>query len=457
MIYVFLKNKINKQRKKLNPAAFLVLGFIAIIFLGTILLRLPISTQDDVSVSFVTALFTAVSATCVTGLTVVDTATTWSVFGRVVILGMIQIGGLGFMSITTIFFFIMNTKIGLSQRLLIMQSLSLKDIQGVVQLIRHVLIGTLFFQGLGALVLWIRFYPEYGLINGLGMGVFHSISAFCNAGFDLMGNTETFSSLTSYLGDVVIKITIILLVVIGSLGFFVWEDIWRNRRFRKLHLHSKMVLTVSVLLLVIGWIFFFFAEKSNPETIGNIPIFEATIASLFQSAMPRSAGLSMVNQVSLTNSSIMVTMLLMFIGGSAGSTGGGIKNVTAAIIFLSAIRSLMGKKTLSVFGRNIPDQQVVSALSILVFALSACFFGSVTISILQPELPVLGVIFEVVSAVTTCGLSLGVTPSLLPSSRVIIVLLIFLGRIGIMTIGMAAFLRRNKFEKTKHPDTWVMM
>jgi len=457
-MHSLFSNRLKPQkRRKINPAAIMALGFIAVILLGTILLMLPIATHDGVSVSFLTALFTATSATCVTGLVVVDTATTWSLFGRIVILCMIQIGGLGFMSITTIFFFVMNSKISLSQRLLIMQSLSLKDMQGVVRLIRHVLLGTFIFQGLGALVLWISFYPTHGLWNGFGKGVFHAISAFCNAGFDLMGSTETFSSLTLHLGDAVMKITVILLVFIGSLGFFVWEDIWRNRRFKRLHLHSKMVLSVSVFLLVSGWIFFFFAERTNPETIGNLPLHQAALASLFQSTMPRSAGLSMVNQASLTKASIMVTMLLMFIGGSAGSTAGGIKNVTAAILFLSAIRSLSGKKTLSVFGRTIPDQQVVSAISILVLAISACFVGTVAISIFQPDLPIMSILFEVVSAMATCGLTLGITPYLLPPSKAIIILLMFLGRVGIMTIGMAAFLRHNKIEKTKYPDTWVMM
>ena len=455
---VVVMNRIKTQkRKRVNPAIILISGFIAIILLGAMLLKLPISSHDGVSISFFTALFTSTSATCVTGLSVVDSATTWSMFGRIVILCLIQIGGLGFMSITTIFFFVMNTKMGLSQRLLIMQSLSLKDVQGVVQLIRHILIGTLVFQSLGSIILWSRFYPKFGLWKGLGMGVFHSVSAFCNAGFDLMGNIEAFSSMTSYIGDIVIKITLFFLVFIGSLGFFVWEDIYRNRRFQKLHLHSKMVLTVSVILLVSGWIFFFLAEKSNPLTIGELPFIQAVATSLFQSAMPRSAGFSMVNQAFLTKASIMVTMLLMFIGGSAGSTGGGIKNVTATILFLSAVRSLRGKKTLSVFGRTIPDQQIISALSIFVLALAIIFIGSVSISLIQPELSLPGIIFEVVSAVTTCGLSLGITPSLHSTSMAILMLFMFFGRVGIMTIGMAAFLRRNKLEKTKYPDTWIMM
>ena len=432
-------------------------GFLAVIAIGTLLLCLPLSSRDGAPVPFLTALFTSTSATCITGLTIADTALTWSVFGQAVILCLIQIGGLGFMSLTTIFFFIMNKKINLSQRLLIMQSMNLKDMQGIVLLVRHVLIGTFIFEGVGAVVLWIRFLPEYGLWKGLGMGVFHSVSAFCNAGFDLMGDKGAFSSLTAYAGDRVITTTIMLLVFVGGIGFFVWEDIWRNRRFRKLHLHSKMVLAISLFLILFGWVFFYAAERANPATIGDMSFPDAAFASLFQSVMPRSGGFSIVNQESFTGASKMAAVILMFIGGSAGSAAGGIKNVTAGILFLSAIRSLRGKTRLSVFGRTIPSPQIISALSILIIALTACFAGSAAIAFIQPELPVSGIVFEMVSAVATCGLSHGITSSLAPASMAIVILFMFFGRIGIMTVGMAAFLKRNAVEKTKHPDTWVMM
>ena len=446
-----------KTRHKTNPARVLVLGFIAIIAVGTLLLSLPVSSRNGVPVPFIPALFTATSATCVTGLTVVDTALTWSVFGQTVILCMFQIGALGFMSVTTIFFFIVNKKINLSQRLLLVQSLNLHDRNGIVGLIRRVLLGTLFFEVIGSIILWFRFLPEYGLLKGLGMGVFHSVSAFCNAGFDLMGDKEPFSSLTAYSGDPVMIITTMFLVVIGGIGFYVWEDIWRNRSFRKLHLHSKMVLSVTLFLIVIGWVLFYVAERTNPGTIGNMSFPNAALASLYQSIMPRSGGMSIVNQSSLTGLSKIIAMVLMFIGGSAGSAAGGIKNVTAGILFLTALHSIIGKKKLTVFKRTIPEAQIVSALSIVGMALTACFAGTVAISLIQPELPFAEVCFEMVSAIGTCGLSQGVTSALSPASSVIIVVFMFFGRVGIMTVGMAAFLRRNKTEKTKHPDTWVMM
>ena len=470
----------NKRRKR-NPARISLLIFLALILAGATLLVLPISSRDGMSKPFLTALFTSASAVCVTGLTVVDTAQAWSLFGQIVILVLFQVGALGIMSVAAVFFFIMNKKINLSERLLIMQSLSLHDRQGVVRLIRHVLIGTLIFEGVGAVILWTRFAPDYGLWQGLGMGVFHSVSAFCNAGFDLMGSGGLVGSsglmgsgdligssgligsggqsigLSAYSGDAVFSITVMLLIILGGLGFFVWEDIWLNRRFRNLHLHSKLVLVITLGLILFGWVFFYFAERTNPATIGSMPFPEAALSALFQSITPRSGGLSVINQASLTNVSRLMVLLFMLIGGSAGSAAGGIKNVTAGILFLSAVRSLRGKSGISVFGRNVPDSQVVSALSIAFFVLTACVMGIVVISFIQPELSTVDVVFEVVSAVATCGLSQGITASLAPASRIVIIVLMFLGRIGIMTVGMAAVLRRNAAEKTKHPDTWVMM
>ncbi|MCL1917868.1 MAG: potassium uptake protein, TrkH family [Peptococcaceae bacterium] len=445
------------SRKTLSPARVMVLGFLALILLGALLLELPISSRDGVSVPFMTALFTSTSATCITGLAVTDTAQTWSFFGQTVILCLIQIGGLGFMSITTIFFFIMNKNIGLSQRLLIVNSLNLKDMQGVVRLVRHVLIGTFVFEGVGAVVLWLRFLPEYGVWKGLGMGVFHSVSAFCNAGFDVMGDTGAFSSLTAYTGDAAVSITVMALIFIGGLGFFVWEDVWRNRRFRKLHLHSKLVLTVSLGLVALGWVFFYITERTNPETLGAMSFPDAALASLFQAVTPRSGGLCTLDQASFTGVSMMMTMLLMLIGGSAGSTAGGIKNVTAGILFLSAISSLQGKSRLSVFGRTVPAPQIVGALSILLVVLTAILAGSSAIALIQPELPFSGILFETLSAIATCGLSLGITPSLGPASMAIMILFMFFGRVGIITLGMAAFRNRGNVEKTKYPDTWIMM
>ncbi|MCL1882192.1 MAG: potassium uptake protein, TrkH family [Defluviitaleaceae bacterium] len=446
------------KRKRLNPAKVMFLGYLSVILTGAVLLALPISHHEGADVNFLTALFTSTSATSVTGLVVADTSQTWSVFGRIVILCLIQIGALGFMTFTTIFFFIMNRKIGLSQRLLIMQSLNLHDMKGVIRLIRHVLLGTLMFQGIGAILLWLRFMPRYGAWQGLGMAVFHSIAAFANAGFDLFGYNYAFHGLSDHAGDGFVITIVMLLAIIGGLGFFVWEDILQSGfRFKRLHLHSKLVLCISFWLILAGWIFFFVVERNNPYTIGDMSLPNALHISLFQVIMPRSAGFSVVGQGQLLGATKMIIMLLMLIGGSAGSTAGGIKNVTAGILFLSAINYFRGKSRLAVFGRTIPTQQIRSALAISMLVLCAAMIGAMTISLIQPYLPFSAVLFETISAIATCGLSYGITSSLAPASQIVLILFMFCGRVGIMTLGMVAFFGRNNDEKIKHPETWVIM
>ena len=450
----FLANK----RKRLNPAKVMLLGYFMVILVGTALLVLPISRQNGVDVNFLTALFTSTSATSVTGLVVVDTSQTWSIFGRIVILCLIQIGALGFMTFTSIFFFIMNRKIGLSQRLLIMQSLNLHDMKGVIRLIRHVLLGTFVFQGIGTILLWIRFIPRYGAWRGFGLGVFHSVAAFANAGFDLFGYNYAFYGLSDHAGDEVVITIVMILAIIGGLGFFVWEDILQSRfRFKRLHLHSKLVLSISFCLIFIGWGLFFVIERNNPYTIGDMSLPSALHISLFQVIMPRSAGFSVISQGQLLGATRMVVMLLMLIGGSAGSTAGGIKNVTAGILFLSAINYFRGRSRLTVFGRTIPTAQIKSALALSMLVLCFALIGSVIISVIQPYLPFSAVLFETISAIATCGLSYGITSSLASASQIVLILFMFCGRVGIMTLGMVAFFGQNNDEKIKHPETWVMM
>jgi trk system potassium uptake protein TrkH len=446
------------KHKQFNPAKLMLFGYLFVILAGTTLLMLPISHQMGTDVRLVTALFTATSATSVTGLVVVDTAQTWSLFGRIVILCLIQIGALGFMSFITIFFFIMNKKIGLSQRLLIIQSLNLNDMRGVVKLIRHVLMGTLIFQGTGTVLLCIRFIPRHGLLHGFGMGAFHSVAAFANAGFDLFGYNIPLHGLTDHAQDGLVVTVVMVLAFIGGLGFFVWEDIWQNRfRLKQLHIHSKLVLHISFWLILLGWIFFFAAERNNPHTIGDMSLPNALHISLFQVIMPRSAGFSVIGQGELVGATKMVVMILMLIGGSPGSMAGGIKNVTVGILFLSAVNYFKGRNTVVVFGRTIPTSQVKSALTISITVLCAVVFGSLTIALIQPEIPFAAILFETISAITTCGLSYGITGTLAPVSQVILILFMFCGRVGIMTLGMVAFLERNKNERIKHPETWIMM
>ena len=454
----FLVKKIDSDDNiNLNPARVIVLIYLALILAGALLLKAPLSAKNGESVSFLAALFTSTSASCVTGLSSVDFAETWSVFGKAVILFLIQIGGLGFMSVTTVYFFILHKKIGLSQRLLLAQSMNVKELDGVVRLIRHVLFGTLMFESAGALAMSTRFVPEFGLWKGLGLSVYQSISAFCNAGFEILGENESLSSLSLYTGDTVVSLSIAVLVVIGGLGFFVWEDIWRNKRFSRLHLHSKMVLTTTAILLVSAFIFFFITERNNPGTLGGMPLREAVYADLYLAVMPRSGGMSAVDQSSLTGVSKLFSMILMYIGGSPGSTAGGIKNVCAGILLLSAVNTLRGKKNLSAFKKNIPNHMIVTALSITITSLTICLTGAVIISVAQPDLPFTEVLFETVSAVSICGLSHGITPSLTAVSNIVLIVLMIFGRLGIMTLGMAAFFNRAGADKIKRPDDWVLL
>ncbi|MCL2140829.1 MAG: potassium uptake protein, TrkH family [Dehalococcoidia bacterium] len=446
-----------KSRRKLSPAAIFALGFLAVITVGTILLSLPFASSDSNSVPLLVALFTSVSATCVTGLTLTDTAQTWSVFGQIVILCLVQIGGLGFMSITTIFFFVVNKKMGLSFRLLIVQSLSLKDMQGVIQLVRHILIGALLFEGLGAVILWIRFLPVHGMWDGLKLGIFHAVSAFCNAGFGIIGTTGELSGFSAYSEDVFVTITLMLLVIIGGLGFFVWEDIWRNHRFTRLHLHSKLVLTMTFWIIVAGTVFFYVAERTNPSTLGNMSLPSALAASLFQAVVPKTAGFSIINQSSLSGVSLMILMMLMLIGGSAGSTAGGIKNTTAGLLIMSTIRFIRRRSQLSIFGRTIPEQQITSAMSLLSIVVMFIVASSVIIALMQPDIAFSGILFEVISAITNNGSSLGVTASLAPVSLGILMLLMFFGRAGIMIFGITTFFNHYVEDKIKYPDSWIMM
>ncbi len=439
-----------------SPARVMVLGFMSIILLGACLLQLPIATNHSERVPFLSALFTATSATCVTGLIVSDTYATWTVFGRVVILCLIQIGGLGFMSIMSIFFFLTSKKIGVSGRLLMVQSLGLSDMKGVVRLVRHALLGTLIMEGIGAVILWIRFAFDFGIWAGLGMGIFHSISAFCNAGFDLMGKAAPYSSLTAYAGDPVVNFTVMALIIIGGMGFFVWEDVLTHRRFKQLHLHTKLVLTISLGLVAAGSVLFFLAERENPATLGGMSTPQALLASLFQSVSPRTAGFNTIDQASLSDASKLLTTLLMFIGGSPGSTAGGIKTVTAGLLIMSAISTVRGKENVSAFQRTIAPRQVIDALALTAISLACCFASSMLVSLAEGA-GYIDILYETVSAFGTVGLTTGITPSLTVFSQVIIILLMFFGRVGIMTIVFATILNRDRHEKAKYPDARVMM
>lgn len=445
------------RRPAMHAAMVVALGFLIIILTGAVLLTLPISARSGEPTDFLDALFTATSATCVTGLVTVGTATHWSGFGQAVILLLIQIGGLGFMSLASIASFLTRRTITLRERMVMSAGLNLTENAGIVRLTRRVLLGTLAFEGAGAVLLATRFVPRVGLWQGIKMGVFHSVSAFCNAGFDLIGTPDNpFASLTGYADDVLVNLTIMALIVIGGLGFFVWGDIWDKRRFRRLRLHTKLVLITTALLLCAGFVLTLLFEWGNPQTLGEMPVQDKLLAAAFQSVTLRTAGFNTIDQAALTGPSQAVACLLMMIGGSPGSTAGGIKTVTAAVLVLSAISALRGRTTVSAFGRTIISRSIMNAVAMMIVGGTLSLTGACVISYVESAS--FGTcLFEAVSAFATVGLSMGLTPTLSAVSRLILILLMYLGRVGVLTLGVAVLMRHREPPKMQYPDGDVMV
>ena len=445
------------RRPAMHAAMVVALGFLIIILTGAVLLTLPISARSGEPTDFLDALFTATSATCVTGLVTVGTATHWSGFGQVVILLLIQIGGLGFMSLASIASFLTHRTITLRERMVMSAGLNLTENAGIVRLTQRVLLGTLAFEGAGAVLLATRFVPRVGLWQGIKMGVFHSVSAFCNAGFDLIGTPDNpFASLTGYADDVLVNLTIMALIVIGGLGFFVWGDIWDKRRFRRLRLHTKLVLITTAVLLCAGFALTLLFEWHNPQTLGTMPVQEKLLAASFQSVTLRTAGFNTIDQAALTGPSQAVACLLMMIGGSPGSTAGGIKTVTAAVLVLSAISALRGRTTVSAFGRTIVSRSIMNAVTMMIVGGTLSLTGACVISYVESA-PFGACVFEAVSAFATVGLSMGLTPTLNAISRLILILLMYLGRVGVLTLGVAVLMRHREPPKMQYPDGDVMV
>ena len=443
-----LFRSIRRSLTKLSAMQSIVLVFLAIILAGAGLLTLPISAKSGETTPFLTALFTATSCTCVTGLSLVDTFTHWSVFGQVVMLVLIQIGGLGFMTIMLLFLFAARRKVGLKERLIIAQSFGVEKLSGIVKLAKKVLIRTLFIEGVGALVLTIRFLFLMPFGRALWCGVFHAVSAFCNAGFDILGDLQTGGSLTAYVADPVVNITLILLILIGGLGFFVWEDLLHKKHFRDLSVYTKLVLLISSILLLGGAALFAVLEWNNPATFGTMSAGEKIVAALFQSMTTRTAGFYTVNQGALTDASIAVTEILMFIGGGSGSTAGGAKMVTVAVLLLSVWSTARGRTYTTVMHRNISGEKVRDAVALVVMMFVLSVVSAVVLSV-SGGVGLKDSLYEAVSAIATVGLSTGITPQLGTLSHLILIVLMFFGRVGIMTFSLG-FLFADKAEERYH-------
>jgi trk system potassium uptake protein TrkH len=426
----------------------IAIGFFIIIIAGTFLLTLPISGRSGEWTNPVDALFTATSATCVTGLAVFDTYQYWSVFGQIVIITLIQIGGLGFITFGVGFSIFFKQRIGLARRNLIQESVSALKLAGVVKLVRKIIIGTAIFEGIGAVVLAIRFIPKMGFAVGIYNAVFHSISAFCNAGFDLMGRYEEYSSLTAYSGDIVVNITIMLLIIIGGLGFIVWDDIWHNRlKFRKYSLHSKIVI-ISTTVLVFGGAILFGIFEHNNTMAGMNPV-ETVLASLFASVTTRTAGFNTADLGAMTQSSKLLTDVLMFIGGSPGSTAGGIKTTSIVVMICYIGANLNGIQGVNILGRRISEEDVKKASVVMGINMGIAVAALIAITAVQP-FNMDDLLLEVFSAIGTVGLSTGLTRQLTTFSKLVIIFLMYCGRIGSTTFA-TSFIGNKRRAPVQYP------
>lgn len=428
-----------------SPARSIAIMFALIILLGAVLLSLPVASRSGVSCGFRPALFTATSATCVTGLVLYDTWTQWSGFGQIVILCMIEIGGLGFMTAASFVIFFLRRKIGLRQRMLMAQALSVQDMESVVKLQKWVLVGSLSIQMAGMLVLFLRLFPEYGVAQAVRWSVFHAVSAFCNAGFDILGSVAPGQSMAYFQSDPVILITLMVLIVVGGLGFFVWEEAVRVHCWKQFSAYTKLVLIVSGVLIVFGGVCFCLLEWNNPETLGPMSPGEKILNGVFQSVTTRTAGFAAVDQAGLTDAGKALTMFLMLIGGSSGSTAGGIKTVTMFVLLLFVWSQIRGKGTVSVFKRTLPQQQVLDAMTVATIVMGLTVFGGIFICITSP-VSLTDALYEAASALATVGLTAGVTPELSVASQILIMLYMYFGRVGVLTLSLS-FLSGNKAEE----------
>lgn len=436
------EKKLIHARRHVSQTQFIAYGFFCVIITGTLLLMLPFASRDGQSEPFLNCLFTATSASCVTGLVVADTWSQWSLFGQLVILTMIQIGGLGFITVGVFISIVLRRKIGLKERGLMMESVNTLQIGGVVRLAKKIIIGTCIFEGTGAVLLAIRFIPQFGFFRGLFYGIFHSISAFCNAGFDLMGGQTPYSSFVAFYDDWLVNFVIMSLIIIGGIGFIVWDDLSRNKlHFRKYMLQTKIVLVTTAILVFGGGLLFYLLERNHllvgMNTSGKI------LTSLFSSVTARTAGFNTTDTAALTDGSKLLTIILMFIGGSPGSTAGGIKTTTLVVLLLCVHSNIKQTYGINIFGRRLENDAVKRAGTILTINLLLAVTASLAIMAIQP-LGFSDILFETFSAIGTVGMTTGITRALHPLSRCIIILLMYCGRIGSLSFALAFVQSKRK-------------
>ena len=438
-----------KKKFSLTTTQIIMLSFLAVIFLGSLLLSLPISTADGEAVPYLDALFTATTATCVTGLVTLSTASAWSIFGQAVILVLIQVGGLGVVTIMSALMILLQKRMGIGDRLLIQDAFNLNSLSGIVRFVKRVILGTALVEGIGALLYMTVFVPEFGL-RGIWIAVFTSISAFCNAGMDIIADT----SLCSYATNPIINLVTCALIVLGGIGYIVWWDVMGLRKgsagMRRLSLHSKIAISTTLLLIFGGGLLILLFEYHNPRTIAELSLFDKLQVSLFQSVTTRTAGFATVPQQDLTNASSLLCLLLMFIGGSPVGTAGGIKTVTIAVLVASALSSIRNRQEVTLFQRNISKQAVSKAVAVTTMSFVILFTSTLLLSAVSPGDP-LDILFETVSATATVGLSRDLTPYLNAYGKIIIIGTMYLGRVGPISLALALNSGKKQQNIIKNP------
>jgi len=450
---------LQRKKFKFTPMQILAIGFALVILTGAVLLKLPVSSRDGRSTPFIDCLFTSTTSVCVTGLVTVDTGTHWSYFGKTVIMCLIETGGLGFMTMATLISLLLGKRITLRDRLIMQESMNSFTLQGVVRMAKYVLCFTFFIEGICALLLSTQFIPRFGVLKGAYYSIFHSVSAFCNAGIDILGTPgNEFVSLTQkgYYNNPIIILTIGFLIVAGGLGFGVWQEIYEERNIKNLSLHSKLVLTVTGILVFGGALLMFIFEMNNPGTIKDMAPKDKVLSSLFASITPRTAGFNSISTADMTPAGRFLTIILMFIGGSPGSTAGGIKTATFGLLVITAISIIRGRDDAEVFKKRIGKDTVYKALSITIISLALVMTVTMILSITEVGASLEYILYEVTSAFGTVGLTLGLTTKLTTVGKMIIIFTMYCGRVGPLTIACALASKTRK-DSIKYPEDRILV
>ncbi|MBE6048312.1 MAG: Trk family potassium uptake protein [Clostridium sp.] len=434
-------NKSKKIRKGLEGVQILAIGFLLLIIMGAIILSLPISSRKGQYTNFLDSLFTSTSAVCVTGLVTVDTGTYWSSFGKFIIMLLIQTGGLGFMSITVFVEVLLGKKITLKDRLYVQESMNTLNIQGLVKMVRYVIGFTMVAELLGAVVLSTQFIPEFGMLKGIAYSLFHSISAFCNAGFDILGNCN---SVTCYNNNAIVLLTLSSSIIIGGIGFTVILELFNYKKVKRISVHSKIALTISAFLVIFGTLFIFLLEYKNVDTIGNMGLKDKVINSIFTAVSPRTAGFNSIALDKMTTASIFSTIFLMFIGGSPGSTAGGLKTTTFGIAVFTLISVIKGREDTEAFKRKFSKDLVYKSFALLMLGMTLVVTVTMILSITEYGVPFINLFFEATSAFGTAGLTLGITQSISVIGKLILIITMYCGRVGPLTVMLALMHRQTK-------------